>query len=122
MRRLLVPAVFLANSPFHRLIDGGGDWDRLNRLKVYTGLHFLSIRQFKRGYELLLDSLSTFTAIELLSYNELVRLTVIANTLDLNRADLKKVRVFFLFLSHISQPYAYSFIAHQHPRSESSPS
>jgi 26S proteasome regulatory subunit N7 len=79
VRRLLVPAVFLANLPLHRLIDEGGDWDCRNRLKVYTGLHFLSIRQFKRGGELLLNALSTFTATELLSYNEFVGLTVIAN-------------------------------------------
>jgi hypothetical protein len=90
------PTVFLANLPLHRLIDEGGDWDLRNCLKVYTGLHFLSIRQFKGGCELLLDSLSTFTATEFLSYNEFVRLTVIANTLDLKRANLKKkVRVFF---------------------------
>jgi len=73
-----------------KLIDEGGDWDRRNRLKVYNGLHLLSIRQFKRGGELLLDALSTFTATELLSYNDFVGLTVIANTLGLKRVDLKK--------------------------------
>ena len=73
-----------------RLIEKGGDWDRRNRLKVYRGLHFLSIRQFKRGGELLLDALSTFTATELVSYNDFVALTVISNTLTLNRPDLKK--------------------------------
>ncbi|KAK0472691.1 PCI-domain-containing protein [Armillaria luteobubalina] len=52
----------------------------LTILKVYKGLHLLSIRQFKRGGELLLDALSTFTATELLSYNDFVALTVIANT------------------------------------------
>lgn len=112
---------FLVNSPLRRLIDEGGDWDRRNRLKVYTGLHFLSIRQFKRGGELLLDALSTFTATELLSYNEFVGLTVIANTLGLKRVDLKKkVRVFVFFV-----PYTPSLTrtstAHQCPRSESSP-
>ena len=81
---------FPSDSTFHRLIDEGGDWDRRNRLKVYNGLHLLSIRQFKRGGELLLDALSTFTATELLSYNEFVGLTVIANTLGLKRVDLKK--------------------------------
>ena len=59
MRRLPVLTVFLVNLPLHRLIGEGGDWDRRNRLKVYTGLHFLSIRQFKHGGELLLDALST---------------------------------------------------------------
>ncbi|KAF8967233.1 26S proteasome subunit RPN7-domain-containing protein [Flammula alnicola] len=73
-----------------KLIDEGGDWDRRNRLKVYNGLHLISIRQFKRGGELLLDALSTFTATELLSYNDFVSLTVIANTLSLKRVDLKK--------------------------------
>ena len=87
---IYVSLLFSANSRLHRLIDEGGDWDRRNRLKVYTGLHFLSIRQFKRGGELLLDALSTFTATELLSYNEFVGLTVIANTLGLKRVDLKK--------------------------------
>jgi hypothetical protein len=38
-----------------RLIEQGGDWDRRNRLKVYRGLHLLSIRQFAKGGELLLD-------------------------------------------------------------------
>ena len=73
-----------------RFIEKGGDWDRRNRLKVYRGLHLLSIRQFKRGGELLLDALSTFTATELVSYNDFVALTVISNTLTLSRPDLKK--------------------------------
>jgi len=79
-----------------RLIEKGGDWDRRNRLKVYRGLHLLSIRQFKRGGELLLDALSTFTATELVSYNDFVALTVISNTLTLSRPDLKKKARFLL--------------------------
>jgi len=47
-------------------MDEGADWDRRNCLKVYTGLQFLSIRQFQRGGELPLDALSTFTATDLL--------------------------------------------------------
>jgi 26S proteasome regulatory subunit N7 len=73
-----------------KLVDEGGDWDRRNRLKVYHGLHLLSTRQFKRGGELFSDALSTFTASELLPYNDFVALTVISNTLTLNRVDLKK--------------------------------
>lgn len=82
---------------FIRLIDEGGDWDRRNRLKVYNGLHLISIRQFKWGGELLLDALSTFTATELISYNDFVALTVIVNLLTSSRVDLKK-RVNFLFI------------------------
>ena len=57
---------------------------------MYEGYHLLSIRDFKAGGELLLDALSTFTATELLSYNEFVTLTVLANTLSLPRTELKK--------------------------------
>ena len=71
-------------------VETGGDWDRRNRLKVYRGLHLLSIRQFKNASALLIDALSTFTATELLSYNDFVSLTVISGTLTLNRVDLKK--------------------------------
>ena len=71
-------------------IEKGGDWDRRNRLKVYRGLYLLSIRQFKPASALLIDALSTFTATELLSYNDFVSLTVITGTLTLNRVDLKK--------------------------------
>jgi len=72
------------------LIEQGGDWDRLNRLKVYRGLHLLSIRQFKPAGEFFIDALSTFTATELLSYNGFVALAVITATLTLSRVDLKK--------------------------------
>jgi len=72
------------------LIEKGGDWDRRNRLKVYQGLHLLSIRSFKRCGELFIDALSTFTATELLEYNDFVALCVIVNTLCLQRVDLKK--------------------------------
>ncbi|KAI0782254.1 PCI-domain-containing protein [Abortiporus biennis] len=77
-------------SKAEELVDQGGDWDRRNRLKVYRGLYLLSIRQFQRGGELLLDALSTFTATELLSYNDFVALTIISNVLTLKRPDLKK--------------------------------
>ncbi|KAE8214782.1 hypothetical protein CF319_g1292 [Tilletia indica] len=72
------------------LVEEGGDWDRRNRLKVYEGLHLLSIRNFKQGGSLFLDALSTFTATELIDYNDFVTLTVIANMLVLKRVDLKK--------------------------------
>ncbi|KAJ7105738.1 26S proteasome subunit RPN7-domain-containing protein [Mycena crocata] len=72
------------------LIEKGGDWDRRNRLKVYRGLYMLSIRQFKSGGDLFIDALSTFTATELISYNDFVGMTVIAGVLGLNRVELKK--------------------------------
>jgi 26S proteasome regulatory subunit N7 len=84
------PLLIWGMDKAEKLIEEGGDWDRRNRLKVYQGQHLISNRQFKRGGELLLDALSTFTASELLSYNEFVSLTVIAGALTLSRVDLKK--------------------------------
>jgi len=48
-------------------------------------LYFVSIQQFKQGGELLLDALSTFTATELISYNDFVVLTVIVNSVNLKK-------------------------------------
>ncbi|KAI5850430.1 26S proteasome subunit RPN7-domain-containing protein [Morchella snyderi] len=72
-----------------RLIDTGGDWDRRNRLKSYTGLHLLSSRQYAEAAPLLLDSLSTFTSTEICTYSSLVLYAVLAGTISLNRVDFK---------------------------------
>jgi len=57
---------------------------------VYRGVHAVSIRQFASAGELLLDAISTFTATELISYNDFVALTIIVNSLTLKRVHLKK--------------------------------
>ncbi|KAK8845547.1 hypothetical protein IAR55_006262 [Kwoniella newhampshirensis] len=71
------------------LIDSGGDWDRRNRLKVYRAVHHLSTRDFKEAVELLNDSLSTFTATELMEYDEFVALTVLAAGVGCDRKGIK---------------------------------
>ncbi|KAI6045897.1 26S proteasome subunit RPN7-domain-containing protein [Pisolithus marmoratus] len=80
----------LARAEKKGVIGKEGKRERGNRLKVYRGLHAVSIQQFKSGGELLLDALSIFTATEPISYNDFVALTVIANILTLARVDLKK--------------------------------
>jgi len=71
------------------LLEEGGDWERRNRLKVYEAVHLMSVRSFKKASALLLDSIATFTATELISYNTFVTYTVITSLLSLPRADLK---------------------------------
>jgi 26S proteasome regulatory subunit N7 len=73
-----------------KLINEGGDWDRRNRLKVYRALHLLSTRQFTAASALLLDALSTFTATELLAYNDFVGLCVVSGAVGVGRVELKK--------------------------------
>ena len=75
------------------LIEEGGDWDRRNRLKVYQGLYYLSIRDFKSAANNFLDSISTFTSYELMDYKTFVTYTVLASMIALERVDLRtKVR------------------------------
>lgn len=80
----------LTSTPARRLVEEGGDWDRRNRLKAYQGIHNLSIRNFQLGGQLLLDTISTFTATELIDYDDFVGLCILAGVMTLDRKDLKK--------------------------------
>ena len=71
------------------LVEGGGDWDRRNRLKAYSGLHYLTVRAYNQAAPLLLDSLSTFTSYELCSYSSLIIYAVLAGSVSLKRVDFK---------------------------------
>jgi len=92
---------------------------RRNRLNVYTGPHFLSIRQFKRGGELLLDALSLFTATELLSH-EFVGLSLPTH-IGFEEGRSEEGASFFSFFCPILPSLTHIFTPHQRPRSESSP-
>jgi 26S proteasome regulatory subunit N7 len=72
------------------LVDEGGDWDRRNRLKAYEGTYLLSIRDFKPAAQLFLDSLSTFTSTELMSYRDFVKYAVLVGMISLQRVEIKK--------------------------------
>lgn len=71
------------------LNETGGDWDRRNRLKVYEALSALVSRDFARAAALLLDSVATFTATELLSYARFVTYCTLAALAASDRRVLK---------------------------------
>merc|ERR1740124_281230 len=71
------------------MLEEGGDWERRNRLKVYEAVFLLQIRDFKASAALLLDSVATFTATELLPYNTFIFYTVVASMVALPRKELK---------------------------------
>lgn len=71
------------------LMEQGGDWDRRNRLRVYQGLHCMSIRDFKTAAKLFMDTVSTFTCYELCDYKTFVSYTVLASVISLERVDLR---------------------------------
>jgi len=71
------------------LLEEGGDWERRNRLKVYEAVYLISVRNFKKASALLLDSIATFTATELVDYNTFIMYTVLTSILSLPRGELK---------------------------------
>lgn len=76
------------------MVEQGTDWDRRNRLKVYEALYYLSIRKFSQAASLLLETLSTFSAIELMEYQPYIFYTVLTSLVALDRVTLKqKVRI-----------------------------
>lgn len=73
-----------------KLAQDGGDWDRRNRLKVYSALSKLLSRDVKEASGLLVDCIATFSCNELCSYTDFLVYTVISNILHLPRPELKK--------------------------------
>ncbi|KAK6591021.1 proteasome regulatory subunit Rpn7 26S proteasome subunit 6 [Cryptosporidium xiaoi] len=65
------------------------DWERKNRFKVYDAIHKISTRKFSLASELLLDSITTFTAVELMSFDRLIFYTVLTSILSVDRVTLK---------------------------------
>ncbi|CAI4841642.1 ASN_HP2_G0053890.mRNA.1.CDS.1 [Saccharomyces cerevisiae] len=71
------------------MIEKGGDWERRNRYKTYYGIHCLAVRNFKEAAKLLVDSLATFTSIELTSYESIAIYASVTGLFTLERTDLK---------------------------------
>jgi 26S proteasome regulatory subunit N7 len=72
------------------MVEQGTDWDRRNRLKVYEALHHLSIRHFAQSANLFLETLSTYTAVELIDYQTYICYTVLMSLVALDRVTLKQ--------------------------------
>ncbi|WPT10973.1 26S proteasome non-ATPase regulatory subunit 6 [Picochlorum sp. SENEW3] len=70
------------------LCSKGGDWERKNKLKVYEALYLMATRQFEGAAELFLNSIATFTATELMSYESCVFYTVVLAVVSLDRPAL----------------------------------
>ncbi|ORX50530.1 PCI-domain-containing protein, partial [Hesseltinella vesiculosa] len=72
------------------LVEQGGDWDRRNRLKAYEGVYLMSIRDFKGAASQFIDTLSTFTSTEMMSYQDFVKYAVLTSMISMERVDIKK--------------------------------
>ncbi|GMH78445.1 hypothetical protein TrVE_jg10901 [Triparma verrucosa] len=74
----------------HTVAEAGGDWDKRNRLKVYKGIDCIVGRDFETAAKLLASCVKTFSCEEYISFDGFCLLTVILNTLNMTRVDLKK--------------------------------
>ncbi len=73
-----------------KFADLGGDWDRRNRLKVYEALTLLATRDFKSASSLFIDGISTFSCVEMCSYDQFIFYAVVICVVALPRTDLYK--------------------------------
>jgi 26S proteasome regulatory subunit N7 len=72
-----------------KLSNEGGDWDRRNRLKVYSALNKILNRDFKGAASLLVDCIATFSCNELCSYIDFIVYAILTNILYLPRTEIK---------------------------------
>lgn len=68
----------------------GGDWERRNRLKVYEGIYFMTIREWKQSALLFLNVMPTFTATEVVSFKDMVFYAVIMSMASLDRKTIRE--------------------------------
>lgn len=61
-----------------------------NRLKVYQGINNVLSRDYKAAAALFLETVSTFTSLELMSYPAFVGMTVLVAAIALDRPELKE--------------------------------
>jgi 26S proteasome regulatory subunit N7 len=73
-----------------RLLHVGGDWDRRNRLKVYSGLYAMCARNFAKASHEFLSCVATFTAEELCSYDRFIMYTMLTSIVALDRVPLRQ--------------------------------
>jgi 26S proteasome regulatory subunit N7 len=70
-------------------VEVGGDWERRNRLKVYEAVFFTRTRHFSQAAHMFLESVATFTAVELFEYPRFIKYAVATAVVALDRSTLK---------------------------------
>ena len=74
----------------HKLVEDGADWDKKNKLKIFEGVYCMMIRDFKKGAELFVSSIATFTAAEVMEFDDFVFYAVVLALLTQDRKTIKK--------------------------------
>ncbi|EAN31747.1 26S proteasome non-ATPase regulatory subunit 6 [Theileria parva strain Muguga] len=85
-------------------IEKGGDWELRNRLHIYEAVQLMLCRKFKEATELFLDSLSTFTATELISLEELVLYSIVLSLITMDRNVISKKVLLSSEVAQVASP------------------
>lgn len=70
-------------------LKSGGDWERKNKLQVYEGIYKMVTRDFKTAAGKFLDSLATFTATEIVGFNDYIFYAALCSMVAMTRTDIK---------------------------------
>uniref|UniRef100_A0A0N4Z0G1 26S proteasome non-ATPase regulatory subunit 6 n=1 Tax=Parastrongyloides trichosuri TaxID=131310 RepID=A0A0N4Z0G1_PARTI len=73
-----------------KLIEEGGDWERKNRLRSYEAIYKLANRDYERAGELFVAAVPTFSAYELMTYEDLVFYTILTTMATMPRRQLSE--------------------------------
>jgi len=82
----LVKAVRAADKISSELVD----WDRKNRYNVYIGVYDMMRGEFRIAADKIADSLVSFTAVELVPFEQLVVYFIFSSFLTFTRKEMKK--------------------------------
>lgn len=72
------------------VFESSSDWECKNRFKVYFGLFYLLRAEFDKAATYFCDSLTSFSAYELLSFEKLILYLVFSSLISFERNRLKK--------------------------------
>jgi hypothetical protein len=71
-------------------IETAKDWDAKNRLRCFVGIYQLSRRNFVEAASLLTECLATFQDTTFITFKDLVKYTILAAILVLDRPEISK--------------------------------
>jgi len=77
-------------SKAKELIDLGGDWTALNTLRIFEGLGEMRDRKFEKAADLFIQSIATYNATDIMSYDKFLQYTILCSCLSKDRKTLKE--------------------------------
>ena len=93
--------------------SGGGDWEKKNKRKVFSGIWNMMVRNFTDAAKLLLEAVPTFTATDVITFEQLVSyaslMAVVAETRDTLRKKVVHSPEVLVAIPSLLKEFANSF-------------